>query len=325
MRNIKDIKLKKGMSKDDVNNLVGKWVFLEDETYIGIQHKHNWRCLCGELIKNRCWDVIRRRNVVLCDRCKHPHLFMDKNELNKVYKLKCGANAEIIGIKNKNDIIVKILETNEEIKTNYNIIKNGNLKIDAYPSVFGVGITGDEKTKDSKGRYIDSYRTWQNMLQRCYDDEFKIKHSTYKHCEVCEEWLYYSNFKKWYEENYYIVDNERMSLDKDILVKGNKIYSPDTCVFVPQKINSLFTKRDNDRGDFPLGVSFCKCTQRYRSVCNYLGQKHHLGRYNNIEDAFNSYKEFKEMSIKEVAKLYKGKIPKKLYNAMITYEVEITD
>ena len=120
-----------------------------------------------------------------------------------------------------------------------------------------------------------------------------------------------------------------MALDKDILVKGNKIYSPETCVFVPQNINTLFTKRNKVRGEYPIGVSFYKNTNKYLAQCNILingkSQYKKLGYYNNIEDAFNAYKESKEANIKQVADYYKDNIPNKLYEAMYNYEVEITD
>lgn len=87
-----------------------------------------------------------------------------------------------------------------------------------------------------------NYSTWLSMLKRCYNIEFQFKHSSYIGCSVHEDWHNFQNFAKWYDENYYSIGNERIALDKDILVKGNKIYSPETCIFVPHNINNLFTK-----------------------------------------------------------------------------------
>ena len=120
-----------------------------------------------------------------------------------------------------------------------------------------------------------------------------------------------------------------MDLDKDILVKGNKIYSPETCMFVPQNINKLFTKSNKIRGKYPIGVYFNKNANKFKAQCRifYNGktQQESLGLYNTIEDAFNAYKQFKEANIKQMADEYKGKIPDKLYEAMYDYKVEITD
>ena len=167
------------------------------------------------------------------------------------------------------------------------------------------------------------------MLKRCYSGEYQKKEPTYKDCTVCKEWLNYSNFKKWYDDNYYEIDGEQMALDKDILVKGNKIYSPETCVFVPQNINNLFIKSNKIRGKYPIGVTFNKNKNKYQAYCSMLingkSQQKTLGYYNNIEEAFNAYKQFKEADIKQMADYYKENIPDKLYEAMYNYKVEITD
>lgn len=155
----------------------------------------------------------------------------------------------------------------------------------------------------------------------------KTVHPTYKGCTVCDEWHNFQVFAKWYDENYYLLDDQRTELDKDILIKGNKTYSPETCVFVPQRINGLFTKREKDRGNLPIGVSLHKKYNKYYSRYNNgLGKTIHLVSYNTPEEVFYlGYKPHKEQLIKEIADEYKGKIPQKLYEAMYKYEVEITD
>ena len=122
-----------------------------------------------------------------------------------------------------------------------------------------------------------------------------------------------------------------MCLDKDILNKGNKIYSPDNCIFVPNNINILFVKRDKSRGDYPIGVHYNKYAKKFQAQCSIYNYKEnktkrkHLGYYNTTEKAFKVYKEFKEQNIKDIADYYKEQIPQKLYNAMYEYEVEIDD
>ena len=119
----------------------------------------------------------------------------------------------------------------------------------------GVGYLGNTSTSKNK-KVKHSYRIWLGMIRRCYNPRgYDGKMVYYKDCSVCDEWLCYANFEKWYDDNYYEVNNEEMNLDKDILVKGNKIYSPNTCVFVPQRINSLFLKRNKSRGKYPIGTS----------------------------------------------------------------------
>lgn len=208
----------------------------------------------------------------------------------------------------------------------YDHFKEGNVKCPYEPRVYGMGYLGEGKYKTKEnGKDTKCYKTWIRMLERCYSDKWKNKYPTYKNVTVCKEWLNFQNFAKWYYENYYQIKGERMELDKDILVKGNKMYSPETCVFVPQKINKLFIKNDKARGELPIGVSFYNNSNKFQSHCIYKGKCKTLGCYNNIKDAFDSYKQFKEQYIKEVADEYKDKIPMKLYNAMYSYEVKITD
>ena len=120
-----------------------------------------------------------------------------------------------------------------------------------------------------------------------------------------------------------------MEIDKDILCKGNKIYSPQTCIIVPQRINKLFTKSNKLRGDLPIGVYYNKQNKKYRSqiskIENGKKQRVYLGLYNTPQEAFESYKKAKENYIKQVADEYKLYIPKELYDAMYDYRVEITD
>ena len=168
------------------------------------------------------------------------------------------------------------------------------------------------------------------MLTRCYSEKEHKKHPTYIDCEVRDEWRNFQNFAKWYENNYYTVKGEIMHLDKDILVKHNKIYSPETCIFVPQAINKLFVKSDKSRGSSVIGTSPLK-NGKYRAYCQIFNpetgksKRSHLGVYNTQEKAFEVYKQFKEKNIKEVADYYKEQIPINLYNALYRYKVEITD
>ena len=198
-------------------------------------------------------------------------------------------------------------------------------------TVFGVGYNSGA-ISHSNGVALKSYKIWISMLQRCYSERFKeiYKYSDdYDGVTVCDEWKDYKNFKKWYEDNYYEVEGERIHLDKDILVKGNKIYSPDTCIFVPEKINVLFTKRDSKRGKSVIGTT--PKNGKYAVYCHMINPKtgkskqEFLGCYETQEKAFEIYKYYKEKNIKEVADYFKGKIPQKLHNTLYKYEVEITD
>lgn len=184
--------------------------------------------------------------------------------------------------------------------------------------VYGVGNNDLLYTRDTP-----SYEAWTSMLERCYSVKYQNEKSTYKGCFVCNEWLLFSNFKKWFDDatNGY---KNGYHLDKDILIKGNKVYSPETCCFVPASINSLLTNRKNFRGEYPIGVRQAK---NGKFIARSCGEKRHIGVYNTIKEAFNAYKLAKEKHIKELAEKYfqEGKITHKVYIALMKYEVEITD
>ena len=197
---------------------------------------------------------------------------------------------------------------------------------------YGIGYLGEGKYKSREnGKITRVYRVWHNMLTRCYNEKYHEKQPTYIGCEAYEEWHNFQNFGDWYYENYYEVEGERMALDKDILVKGNKIYSPDTCIFVPHRINLLFVKRDKVRGKYPIGVYYSKQYKKFTSQCSFYNfeenkkKQMNLGCYDTPEEAFKIYKYYKENYIKYVAEHYKDQIPDKLYDAMYNYEVDIND
>ena len=212
----------------------------------------------------------------------------------------------------------------------YQNFKNGTIKCPYEPRTFGIGYIGEGKYKGNENSETHKYYViWVSMLQRCYDPKYQERYSTYNRCKVEDFFLNFQHMCEWLDENYYEIPGEIMCLDKDILYKGNKIYSRDTCIFVPQRINNLFTKRDNDRGDYPIGMHKI-LSGNYRVRCsNGFGKQIDLGVYPTKEEAFRVYKQCKEKVIKEVIDYYKGKIPEHHYSrlreAMYNYEVEIDD
>ena len=245
-----------------------------------------------------------------------------------------GSKMIITRYKTNKDIDVYFPEYNWTAKgVRYGNFKRGTMSCLYEPTTYGIGYIGEGKYKihDENGKMTKCYSTWHSMLQRCYDEKYHENHPTYKGCKVYDELLCFQNFGEWFEDNYYEIENERMCLDKDILHKGNKIYSSENCVFVPHNINTLFIKNDKYRGEYPIGVSYYKASGKFEAKCSvydYKGRKaksKNLGSYNTLEEAFNVYKIFKENYIKQVADCYKDRIPKKLYDAMYDYKVEIND
>lgn len=241
---------------------------------------------------------------------------------------KFGSRMIVVGYRGTSDIDVYFPDYNWTYKHNtYSNFKKKSIKCPYERNIFGKGYLGEGKYKTKiNGKITRCYITWNDMLKRCYNSKHQEKQPTYKGCKVCDDWLNFQHFANWYENNYYEVSGQRMHLDKDILIKGNKIYSPYTCIFVPQEINELLVKRQNCRGEYPIGVSYNKSSNKFKSSCNNVHKKNIcLGNFDNHIDAFNEYKRFKELTIKKVADKYKDEIPHELYKILYLYEVEITD
>ena len=168
----------------------------------------------------------------------------------------------------------------------------------------------------------EAYVAWYNMLQRCYSKKYQESCLTYKGCTACKEWLLFSNFLSWFKDNHI----SGYALDKDLLVSGNKMYSPDTCCFVPKEINSLITTRVKKSGRFGKGISVTK-NGKYVAFINKKSKTYNLGHFDTIEEAFNAYKIAKVAHVREVADIYykDGKITKEVYDALYRYEPKFKD
>ena len=212
----------------------------------------------------------------------------------------------------------------------YDNFKKGKIKCPYEPRYYGKGYLGEGKYKMSiDGKHTDEFIIWYHMLERCYDPKYQEREPTYKGCRIEDYLLNFQHICEWIKDNYYEIPGEIMCLDKDILCKGNKVYSRETCIFVPERINLLFVKRDNDRGDCPIGVHPVP-SGNYKVRCNNgYGKLDYLGTYTTKEEAFRVYKEYKERVIKEVIDSYEGIIPEphytRLREAMYNYKVEIDD
>lgn len=239
-----------------------------------------------------------------------------------------GSEMIITSYRRSDDVDVYFPEYNWFIKNkSYHDFKRGSLKCPYEPRVHNKGFTGEGEvcSIDENRKISKCYGTWENILKRCYSQSVHSKHETYIDCEIVDEWLNLQVFAQWFEDNYYEVEGQRMDLDKDILIKGNKLYSPETCVFVPHEINVLFVKNKKSRGKLPVGVTLEHKTQKFISRLNVGKERIYLGLYDTPQEAFEIYKHSKEQYIKNMADKYKEHIPKKLYETMYNYKVEITD
>lgn len=168
--------------------------------------------------------------------------------------------------------------------------------------VFGVGINDAdyliEQRINGKQTKCPYYERWKNMLMRCYSSKYQERQPTYIECTVCEEWLTFSNFKSWMRSKCW----KENHLDKDLKIQGNKIYSPDTCLFVPPAVNTFTTGSDAKRGLHPIGVYFDKQKGKFQARCsNGKGKQKYLGCFNSPEEAHQAWRIFKKQLGLELA------------------------
>lgn len=166
--------------------------------------------------------------------------------------------------------------------------------------VYGVGVNDacyiTQPLIEGKRYRCPYYEKWQSMIERGYSPRFKEKCPTYKDVTVCEEWHTFSNFRSWMEKQ----DWKGKYLDKDIISPTNKVYSPETCVFVSSKVNNLLTDRGNSRGRYKQGVNMEKGKLR-ASCSNGIGKKKFLGYFPTEQLAYEAYVTYKHTLILRVA------------------------
>lgn len=131
------------------------------------------------------------------------------------------------------------------------------------------------------------HRAWKSMLNRCYSDKLQSKHPTYRGCTVSEDWLTFSNFKRWMEKQ----DFEGKQLDKDLLFESNKVYSAETCVFVTSMVNTFINDCGASRGIQPIGVDWVVRLGKFRAQCRnpYTGKREHIGLFTSADEAHKAW------------------------------------
>ena len=187
--------------------------------------------------------------------------------------------------------------------------------------VHGVGFNDRKYPVFVNGEKVKSYILWQAILERCYCKKYQERKPTYSDCKVSDNFKSYSYFYEWLVKQigYGLSDWE---LDKDIIYKGNKLYSEDTCAFVPSSINVFFTNRRSLRGEQPVGVYFHKHKKLFIAQCGLNGRTKYLGAFKTPEEAYQTYKTYKEQLCKELANKWKEQIDPRVYSAMMLWTVE---
>ena len=278
-----------------------------------------------ECVKTK-WVYFQKGEVL------NPYVF--KSRVGETKYNKQGCLMKVIEYNSSVDVVVEFQDEYKwKTHTQWIHFQNGNVRNCYAPSIFNVGITGNKYNIIHNGKHIKEYVIWCAMIQRCYDEKLKNKYLTYKDVTCCKEWLLFENFYEWIhkQENFKVwLNTDKYCLDKDILVKGNKVYSPNTCCLVPDYINGLFatmTTSEKRKNKLPIGVYYRKSCALYYAMIQQDGHSMRSQLYETPEEAFQIYKQHKEVFLKQVAEreYNKGTISKKCYEAMMRWEVEIGD
>ena len=248
-----------------------------------------------------------------------------KDCVGKVCKSLNSGDFKVLKYNDSYNVEIQFLKTGYKTVARLGHIKNGSVKDPYTPSTYGVGITGTKYPITVNGVHTREYDLWNGMLRRCYSEKYHLKKPTYIGCEVSENFKNYSFFYEWCQ-NQIGFNNKDWQLDKDLLIKGNKVYSENTCIFIPRELNQTLTKANLIRGEHLIGVYWDKTKNKFTAcVCLNSSKRKYLGAFDTELDAFKAYKIAKENHIKELANKWIDQIDERAYNALMNYQVEITD
>ena len=248
-----------------------------------------------------------------------------KDCVGKVCKSLDSGDFKILKYNGNKDVVIQFLKTGYETVARLDKIKSGSIKDLYLPSIHGVGILGAKYSTRVDGVKTKEYVLWHSMLERCYSDKYQKKYPTYEGCEVSDNFKSYEYFYEWCHKQIGF-GNGGFHLDKDLLTKGNNIYSESACVFIPSEINTMLVKSDKKRGEHLIGVCWHITNKAFMSqVSKNKGKPKHLGYFKTEIEAFNAYKQAKESFVKEQANKWKDQIDPRAYKALMNYQVEITD
>lgn len=214
-----------------------------------------------------------------------------KDRTGEVNYNKYGSKMTIKKYYGYKDILVEF-DNGYMAHSRYLRFKTGDIKSPYDKSLINIGYLGVGEFSVASGKILtQEYNAWSNMINRCYNPKVHKKRPTYIDCSVHPEWHNFQNFARWYNENLCDAQGEKIEIDKDILIKGNKVYGPGTCCLAPTRINLMFVKKDFNRGILPIGVCNITNSKKFSAYCDSI----YLGKYLTPEEAFNAYKKQKKL------------------------------
>lgn len=233
------------------------------------------------------------------------------------FSTNCG-DCIVVEDKGWKSVLVKFTSTGYLTTTSRQSLSKGQVYDPYHPRICGVGYYGEGEFVGRKdGKITKEYNAWISMLHRCYDAERQIKDKTYVDCTVHPNWHNFQNFAGWFtKQNLY--NHPGSELDKDLMVRDNKIYCEEFCCLLPKKINSTLAFKRYERET--KGVWFCEEENKYR-VCSFFnGKSKIIGRFTSKEEASDFYKLNKERTVRGLAEEFKDLLDDRVYLMLSTWE-----
>lgn len=252
------------------------------------------------------------------------HSLLTGYEVGTVHKSNNFGEFEIIEYNNTYNVKIRFFNTGHEYTVRASQIQDGQVRDPYAPTVYGVGITGSKYPTKVNDRDTKEYKLWNGMLERAYSPRYHSINPSYAECSVSENFKSYEYFYEWCQKQKgFNVDG--WELDKDLLIKGNKLYSENTCVFLPHEINIALTNRKKLRGELPIGVGKITGSTRYQAGLRINNKKVYLGAFDTPEEAFYKYKAEKELYLKRLAFKWGVHLDPRAERALYQYTVDIDD
>jgi len=197
-------------------------------------------------------------------------------------------------------------------------LRSGGFKNNYKPLIYGVGYLGEGHLPSDSAFMKMVYATWKNMLARGYDSDTKAKQPTYEDVKVCEDWHCFNTFAEWMNSHKF--KGLGYHLDKDLIIRGNSMYSSKNCTLLPQTLNLVITMKASNGKETPLGVY--KSGKSFYTKMNIGGKGiKNLGRYKTPEEAHEVYVKAKERYIKNLALEWANRIEWRAFVSLMNWEV----
>lgn len=236
---------------------------------------------------------------------------------------KIGDQFKVVRYINSKDVLIEFMDSHKyTMKTCSSHIYSGSVKNPYTPNVAGVGFLGvGEYSSVIKGKLTKEYKHWANMLHRCYNEYYLVKNPSYRGCSVAKKWHNFQVFAEWCQTQagFLCVG---WHLDKDILVRGNREYGPERCVFVPIEINCFVSIHSCDHTDRSLPKGVVGKKGRFYAQLKTKTYSQFLGSFDTSTEAHTAYTEAKEEYSKYLALTHKDNIDCRLFNKLINLKFE---